>query len=1331
MLDHNFYRKYYLNGSDLTDQDIQIHWENEGMKNQYFPNPDLYLEDIVSSNELPSDFDIYTYLEFNKDVAASISWPFEAALHYLNYGVKEKRRYSFSITSETSEYSSINSERASIDRVDIEELAKPAYRLLEHHDRSNWLMSAREIVAGQSAAALRRKHPRGLAAATLDFNLASYMHRYADVSEASEGDPLLALFHYLEFGVEEKRNGEPSRIDARFMSAYYSVEVAKGDAVSHAMTLVRKSRPAADEVYFVNEYEWATFNGIKNTSFLKLFDHEYYRCLVNENGFLAKSRWSCIRHFWVSGRFEPLDISPDAKFDPSYYAREYYPTIPQSQSAAKSVPQLFNDWVETGIERGESPNMSAWLAARMDVPYPEGFSKLLKDYAFLAGESFATDNETAAHMLTAGNQALLKLEIENASVATFITKLADRYALAGNLSLSDGMYHSAAASVPGNFKALQHQSDQLERSGFLGAAAALREAALEKGSEDVWTYLTLSSVYDSLHKLDESAQVLVQASTKFPGDHHIRALRRKKTRQAFDALWISAPNRALNDGYGHTQDLIKSALLRYTERTEFPNSRPRTIARIAIVANYDIAQCKLYRVDQKMEQLEKLSYFVRCFDYIKDLETFFEEASNFDAVIFFRVPSFPPVIDAITLANDLGLYTFYDIDDLIFVKEEFPPALSTYAGSISHQLHAEIACGVPLFAHAMRLCKYGIASTSSLVPYMETLVKNGKVFIHPNGMGSEHELAVLKRTRRAEDIDTCRIFYGSGTRAHKEDFYEILEPALVQLGRKYGKRIEIYLLGYFEWTEDLLSIKECIKLMNPIWDLGLYWETLSKMDINLAVLAPSTASDTKSEIKWLEAAMFGIPSVVSRTQTYSDVISNGVTGLLCDTSEEFYNNIARLVDDLALRKEIGQNGQLQVMKSYSLEKLSQNWPAMFSSVIEKQRTRLLVVNVFYAPQSIGGATRVVQDNISDILLRYGDEFEIDVICTLEGGTEPLSVEVYSVKSVRVFAITAPSEPDIDLAPSHPAMGEVFSKCLDVIKPDLIHFHCIQRLTAAVTEVALKRRIPYLITVHDGWWISDHQFLLDADDRIRTYEYSSSDAILKGGKVASSTRAVALRKALFNADHVLTISAVFEELYRGAGVPNIITVPNGLPQISRVEKIRSFNGKVRLAHIGGMERHKGFHIVKYALLAGDYDKLELLVIDATLPTGAERWEKWGATDVHFRGRTRQENVGELYAKIDVLLAPSVWPEGFGLVSREALACGCWVVASNRGAIGDDVIEDENGHIVDVTTTGPISRVFELMNDNVGKYLEPPSMKPVLRRSVEQADQLASLYRGMLK
>jgi glycosyltransferase involved in cell wall biosynthesis len=64
----------------------------------------------------------------------------------------------------------------------------------------------------------------------------------------------------------------------------------------------------------------------------------------------------------------------------------------------------------------------------------------------------------------------------------------------------------------------------------------------------------------------------------------------------------------------------------------------------------------------------------------------------------------------------------------------------------------------------------------------------------------------------------------------------------------------------------------------------------------------------------------------------------------------------------------------------------------------------------------------------------------------------------------------------------------------------------------------------------------------------------------------------------------------------------------------------------------------------------------------------------------------------------LLMPIVWPEPFGLVMIEAMACGTPVIAFNRGSVPEIIehgitgfiVEDEAGAIVAISRLGELSR-----------------------------------------
>ena len=52
----------------------------------------------------------------------------------------------------------------------------------------------------------------------------------------------------------------------------------------------------------------------------------------------------------------------------------------------------------------------------------------------------------------------------------------------------------------------------------------------------------------------------------------------------------------------------------------------------------------------------------------------------------------------------------------------------------------------------------------------------------------------------------------------------------------------------------------------------------------------------------------------------------------------------------------------------------------------------------------------------------------------------------------------------------------------VIQFDLVHCDCIQEMGMGQLTVARQLGISYLVTLHDGWWLSPNQFLTSPSGR---------------------------------------------------------------------------------------------------------------------------------------------------------------------------------------------------------------------------------------------------------
>jgi glycosyltransferase involved in cell wall biosynthesis len=125
-------------------------------------------------------------------------------------------------------------------------------------------------------------------------------------------------------------------------------------------------------------------------------------------------------------------------------------------------------------------------------------------------------------------------------------------------------------------------------------------------------------------------------------------------------------------------------------------------------------------------------------------------------------------------------------------------------------------------------------------------------------------------------------------------------------------------------------------------------------------------------------------------------------------------------------------------------------------------------------------------------------------------------------------------------------------------------------------------------------------------------------------------------------------------------------------------------KYRLCHIGGMSLHKGFQLLRQAVHHLPQSlPIQFTIVDHRLTSDKNSYEStWNGYRVEFIAPIPMDQMPQFYSKQDVLIAPSIWPESFGLVTREALSAGLWVIASNTGALAEPILstKEENGTVI---------------------------------------------------
>jgi glycosyltransferase involved in cell wall biosynthesis len=191
--------------------------------------------------------------------------------------------------------------------------------------------------------------------------------------------------------------------------------------------------------------------------------------------------------------------------------------------------------------------------------------------------------------------------------------------------------------------------------------------------------------------------------------------------------------------------------------------------------------------------------------------------------------------------------------------------------------------------------------------------------------------------------DQIRIGYAGGN-SHVNDL-KIVVPALKRILKEYPRTKFIYCgtggmtsdnpMTEYNYGEDLFKD---IPVNRREYVLGsnmeVYPDKLSSLqfDIALAPVIENPFTKAKTPIKWMEYGINRVPTVCTKF-LYDQVVTNGVTGFLAETEEDWYQGIKKLVESRSLRHRIGSNAYKSVKKKHDLKKNLHKWEKVYQEII--------------------------------------------------------------------------------------------------------------------------------------------------------------------------------------------------------------------------------------------------------------------------------------------------------------------------------------------------------------------------------------------------------------
>jgi glycosyltransferase involved in cell wall biosynthesis len=165
----------------------------------------------------------------------------------------------------------------------------------------------------------------------------------------------------------------------------------------------------------------------------------------------------------------------------------------------------------------------------------------------------------------------------------------------------------------------------------------------------------------------------------------------------------------------------------------------------------------------------------------------------------------------------------------------------------------------------------------------------------------------------------------SGSVSTIEHFKTIL-PVLHQLKQQYGDKLSFKVIGDGQYVNSDLGIQ------------GLPWikerevPEISSFDIGIMPLPDDEWAKGKCGLKGLQYMSLQVPTVMSPVGVNSEIIQNGVNGMLATTEEEWLKAITQLIEAPELRRKIGQASRQTVLEKYSVEAWKNFYLAKFDAL---------------------------------------------------------------------------------------------------------------------------------------------------------------------------------------------------------------------------------------------------------------------------------------------------------------------------------------------------------------------------------------------------------------
>lgn len=271
---------------------------------------------------------------------------------------------------------------------------------------------------------------------------------------------------------------------------------------------------------------------------------------------------------------------------------------------------------------------------------------------------------------------------------------------------------------------------------------------------------------------------------------------------------------------------------------------------------------------------------------------------QFSLVVNFRGGYSERMAAVMEVLKRLDIPSIYDIDDLVF-DPTLVSGIDVFA-KMDEAGQRDYHNGMASIERMMKACDYVTVSTPFLADYAHKFTGK-KVWVVPFGVNDRQ--IDIAGSLGGYSAGPRFITFLSGTSTHERDFGE----AVSALRRILGEYDDVYLklVGFLDVEAHLPGLSHKV-IRIPF----MHWSDLvieaAGAYINIAPFDPASPfCQSKSDLKYVEPALSGVPTIASPISAFQASITSHVNGIIARSEEDWYAAFKALIDDPSLRDRLG------------------------------------------------------------------------------------------------------------------------------------------------------------------------------------------------------------------------------------------------------------------------------------------------------------------------------------------------------------------------------------------------------------------------------------------